>query len=83
MNNIIDFEEEVILKLSSILNEIDINLHIKGNCLQNITDKKRINNLISFWSEINLINDSYLHGAISLNDYWKTNIKKKNVTAII
>ena len=83
LNNIIDFDQDVIIKLLSILNEIDINIHIKGCCLQNITDKKRINDLISFWSEINLINNSYLHGVLSLNDCWKTNIKKKNVTAIV
>ena len=83
LNNIIDFDRDVIIKISSILNEIDINLHIKGNCLQNITDKNKINDLVTFWSEINLINNSYLHGALSLNDYWKTNIKKKNVTALI
>ena len=73
----------LIIKLLSILNEIDINLYINGSCLQNITDKNKIDNLISFWSEINLMNNSYLHGAISLNDYWKINIKKRNVTAII
>ena len=83
LNNIIDFDQDVIIKLSSILNEIDINLHIKGSCLQNIKDKKIINDLMSFWSEINLINNSCLHGALSLNDYWKTNIKKRNITAII
>ena len=83
LNNIIDFDQDVIIKLSAILNEIDINLHIKGTCLQSINDKKKISDLISFWSEINLINNSYLHGAINLNDYWKTNIKKKNVTSII
>ena len=83
LNNIIDFDREVIIKVSSILNEIDINLHIKGGCLQNIVDKKRINDFISFWSEINLINSTYLHGALNLNDYWKTNIKKRGVTAII
>ena len=83
LNNIVDFDQDVIKKLSSILNEIDINLHIKGSCLQNITDKKRINDLISFWSEINLINNSYLHGSLSLNDHWKTEIKKRNISAII
>ena len=83
LNNIIDFEQDVIIKLLSILNEIDINLYINGSCLQNITDKNKIDELISFWSEINLMNNSYLHGAISLNDYWKMNIKKRNVTAII
>ena len=83
LNNIIDFDRDILIKISSILNEIDINLHIKGNCLHNITDKKRIDDLITFWSEINLINNSYLHGALSLNEYWKTNIKKRNVTALI
>ena len=83
LNNIIDFNHDVIIKLLSILNEIDINIHIKGSCLRNITDKKKINSLISFWSEINLINNSILHGALNLNDCWKANIKKKNVTAII
>ena len=83
LNNIIDFDQDVVIKLSSILNEIDINLHIKGSCLQNITDKKEIDKLISFWSEINLIDNSYLHGILSLNDYWKSNIKKRNVTSIV
>ena len=83
LNNIIDFDLDVIIKLSSILNEININLHIKGDCLKNISDKKRINNLISFWSEINLIDNSYLHGILSLNNYWKTNIKKRNVTSMV
>jgi hypothetical protein len=83
LNNIIDFDQDIIIKLSSILNEIDINLHIRGNCLKNITDEKKINSLISFWSEINLINNSYLHGVLSLNDHWQTNIKKKNVTSMV
>jgi hypothetical protein len=83
LNNITDFEKEIIIKLSSILNEIDINLHIKGNCLQNITDKKMINDLINFWSDINLIDNSYLHEFLSLNDYWISRIKKRNITAII
>ena len=83
LNNIIDFDQDIIIKLSSILNEIDINLHIRGNCLKNITDEKKINSLINFWSEINLINNSYLHGVLSLNDHWQTNIKKRNVTSMV
>ena len=83
INNIIDFDKDIIIKLSSIINEIDINAHIKGNCLKNISDKKRINNLIKFWSEINLIDNSYLHGVLNLSDYWLSSVKKKNVTAII
>ena len=83
INNIIDFDKDIIIKLSSIINEIDINAHIKGNCLKNISDKKRINNLIKFWSEINLIDNSYLHGVLNLSDYWLSSAKKKNVTAII
>jgi hypothetical protein len=83
LNNIIDFDREILIKLSSILNEIDINLYIKGSCLHKLTDKKRINDLINFWSEINLINNSYLHGVLTLNDYWKNSIKKRNVTALI
>ena len=83
LNNIIDFDKEVIIKLSSIINEIDVSLHIKGQCLQNISDKKTINKLINFWSEINLINDSYLHGFLSLNERWQPYIKKSNITIMI
>ena len=83
INNIIDFDKDIIIKLSSIINEIDINAHIKGNCLKNISDKKRIDDLIKFWSEINLIDNSYLHGVLNLSDYWLSSAKKKNVTAII
>ena len=83
INNIIDFDKDIIINLSSIINEIDINVHIKGNCLKNISDKKRISDLINFWSEINLIDNSYLHGVLNLNDYWLSSAKKRNITAII
>ena len=83
INNIIDFDKNIIIKLSSIINEIDINVHIKGNCLKNISDKKRISELIKFWSEINLIDNSCLHGSLNLNDYWLSSAKKRSITAII
>jgi hypothetical protein len=83
INNITNFDKNIIIKLSSIINEIDINVHIKGNCLKNISDKKIISELINFWSEINLIDNSCLHGVISLNDYWLSSTKKRNITPII
>jgi hypothetical protein len=83
INNIIDFDKDIIIKLSSIINEIDINVHIKGNCLKNISDKKRINELIKFWSEINIIDSSCLHGVLNLSDYWLSSTKKMNITPII
>jgi hypothetical protein len=83
INNIIDFDKNIIIKLSSIINEIDINVHIKGNCLKNISDKKRISELIKFWSEINLIDNSCLHGILNLSDYWLSSAKKRNISAII
>tara|TARA_Y100000389_G_scaffold111526_1_gene108584 strand:- start:693 stop:1769 length:1077 start_codon:yes stop_codon:yes gene_type:complete len=83
INNIIDFNKDIIIKLSSIINEIDINVHIKGNCLKNISDKKRISELIKFWSTINLIDNSFLHGVLNLDSYWLSSAKKSNITAII
>ena len=83
LNNIIDFDKDIIIKLSSIINEIDINVHIKGNCLKDISDKKRISELIKFWSKINLIDNSCFHGVLNLSDYWLSSAKKKNITAII
>tara|TARA_B100001093_G_C26840633_1_gene1020382 strand:- start:1514 stop:2590 length:1077 start_codon:yes stop_codon:yes gene_type:complete len=83
LNNIIDFDKKTIIKLMSILNEIDMNLYIKGSCLQNISDKEKINDLISFWSEINLIDNSYLHGFLGLNNYWKSNLQKRNIIVMI
>tara|TARA_B100001063_G_scaffold148807_1_gene138872 strand:- start:440 stop:1513 length:1074 start_codon:yes stop_codon:yes gene_type:complete len=83
LENIIHFQKDIIKKLSSIINEIDINVHIKGNCLENISDKKIIKEIISFWTEINLIDNSYMHGLLKLNDYWLSSIKKRNVAAIV
>jgi hypothetical protein len=83
INNIIDFDKDIIIKLSSIINEIDINVHIKGNCLKNISDKKRISELTRFWSKINLIDNSYLHGVLNLGNYWLSSVKKMNITGII
>jgi len=83
INNIIDFDKDIIIKLSSIINEIDIKVHIKGNCLKNISNKKIINETMNFWSEINLIDNSCLHGVLHLSDYWLASAKKRNIIAII
>jgi cytosine/adenosine deaminase-related metal-dependent hydrolase len=58
-------------------------VHIKGNCLKNISDKKRISELIKFWSTINLIDNSFLHGFLNLNSHWLSSAKKSNITVMI
>ena len=83
LNNIINFDKDTIIKLSSIINEIDLKLHIKGSCLQNISDKSKINELMNFWSEINLLDNSYMHGVLSLSNHWMSYIKKNNITVVV
>ena len=83
LNNIIDFDKNIIRKISSIINEIDMSIHIQGRCLANIADKKKINEAIKFWHEINLLNNSYLHGTLNLNNDWTSSIIKKNITSMI
>tara|TARA_B100001057_G_scaffold495499_1_gene594658 strand:- start:686 stop:1759 length:1074 start_codon:yes stop_codon:yes gene_type:complete len=81
--NILDFEEDVIEKLASISNEININIHIQGNCLTKITDKHKINKIIDFWESINLLNNCYLHDFVYKNESWLSCMNKKNIKLMI
>ena len=81
--NILDFEEEIIEKLASISNEINMNIHIQGNSLSKIENEQRINQIIDFWESINLINNCFIHDLFHKNESWISSMNKKNIKLMI
>ena len=83
MKNINHFNNEVIKKISSITNEVDINLHINLNNITDMSYEKELINKIKFWDDINLLNNSYLYTFPGFNEQWFRTIKKNNITLMI
>ena len=83
LKNILDFEEEIIEKLASISNEINMNIHIQGNDLSQIEDKQKINQIIDFWESINLLNNCFVHDLFYKNKNWISCMNKKNIKLMI
>jgi len=83
LENILDYEENIIKKLASISNEINININIQGNILSKITDKNKINETVKFWDSINLLNNCYLHDFFYENQNWLSLMNKKSIKLMI
>tara|TARA_B100000900_G_scaffold112801_1_gene94320 strand:- start:688 stop:1761 length:1074 start_codon:yes stop_codon:yes gene_type:complete len=81
--NILDFEKEIIEKLASISNEINMNIHIQGIDLSQIEDKQIINQIIDFWESINLLNNCFIHDLFCKNENWISCMNKKNIKLMI
>ena len=58
--NIRDFKKDLIMKISSICNELNLSIDIHLNEICNLTDNK-IDELFKFWEEINLLNNCVVH----------------------
>ena len=58
--NIINFEKDLMIKISSICNELNLSIDIHLNEINNLSDNE-INTLFKFWEEINLINNCVVH----------------------
>ena len=83
LENILDFDDDIIKKLASISNEININVNIQGNVLSRIKDKNMISEIIEFWDSINLLNNCYLHDFFYNNDNWLSLMNKKSIKLMI
>lgn len=83
LKNICSFKNEFIKKISSITNELNINLHINLDELKNMTDKKEINDYIEYWEDINLINNCHFHGFSNFSKEWLLCVKRNNSTLMI
>ena len=58
--NIMNFEKNLIMKISSICNELNLSIDIHLNEINNLSDSE-INKLFKFWEEINLLNNCVVH----------------------
>ena len=55
-----NFEKSLIMKISSICNELNLSIDIHLNEINNLSDSE-INKLFKFWEEINLLNNCVVH----------------------
>jgi len=58
--NIINFKKDILIKISSICNELNLSIDIHLNEINNLSDNE-INKLFNFWEEINLLNNCAVH----------------------
>ena len=83
LKNMNHFKDEAIKKISSITNEISINLHINLNDINHESNQKELTNKIKFWEDINLLNNCYLYVFPRFIELWFKSIKKNNITLMI
>jgi hypothetical protein len=83
LKNIKQFEDRVLKKISSITNEVNINLHLDLNDINHMSNEKELANKIKFWEDINLLNNSFLYAFPRFNEIWFKPINKNNITLMI
>ena len=81
--NILDFKSNLIEKIASISNEINLSIHIQGSAISKIKEKNKIKEIISFWDKINLLNNCYLHDFFYKNECWYSHMNKKSIKLMI
>ena len=80
--NIINFKKDMIIKISSICNELNLSIDIHLNEINNLSDDE-INKLFKFWEEINLINNCVVHDFLNSKKLIKNYIKKYKILILI
>ncbi len=83
LENVLQFENNIIEKLSSIAHEINTSIHIQGDDLSKTKDISKIKKIVSFWDSINLLDNCYLHGFFNKNEDWLSCVNKKNIKLMI
>jgi len=58
--NILNFEKDLMIKISSICNELNLSIDVHLNEINNLSNNE-LNELFKFWEEINLINNCVVH----------------------
>ena len=82
LRNITCFEKDLVIKIASICNELNLSIDIHLSELTDISDKE-VNNLFKFWDEINLTNNCVMHDFLQITKFTQKYIKKNNNTISI
>ena len=82
IKNINNFKKDLLIKIASICNELNLALDIHLGELAHLSNKQ-INNFFSFWEEINLTNNYAVHDFLQSENFIQKNIDKANTTLII
>ena len=77
--NIMNFEKNLIIKISSICNELNLSIDIHLNEINNLSDDE-INKLFKFWEEINLLNNCVVHDFLTSKKLIQGYIRKYKIT---
>ena len=76
--NIINFEKDFIVKISSICNELNLSIDIHLNEINNLSDNE-IKKLFKFWEEINLLNNCVVHDFLTSKKLIQSYISKYKI----
>lgn len=80
--NVISFDSELIEKISSICNELNLNIIIHLKELITLTDS-HVDKVFKFWENINLLNNCSVHDFLSIKREWRDYFNKKNINLLI
>ena len=80
--NIINFEKDLIIKISSICNELNLSIDIHLNEINNLSNSE-INKLFKFWEEINLLNNCAVHDFLTSKKLIQNYISKYKILMLV
>ena len=80
--NIMNFGKNLMIKISSICNELNLLIDIHLNEINNLSDSE-INKLFKFWEEINLLNNCVVHDFLTSKKSIQSHISKYKILKLI
>ena len=80
--NIINFKKDLIVKISSICNELNLSIDIHLNEINNLSDDE-INKLFKYWEEINLLNNCVVHDFLNSKKLIQNYISKSKILMLV
>ena len=80
--NIMNFEKDLMIKISSICNELNLSIDIHLNEINNLSDSE-INKLFKFWEEINLLNNCVVHDFLTSKKLIQSYISKYKILMLV
>ena len=80
--NIINFEKDLMIKICSICNELNLSIDIHLNEINNLSDNEA-NELFKYWEEINLLNNCAAHDYLTSRKSIQKNISKYKILILV
>ena len=80
--NIVNFEKDLMIKISSICNELNLSIDIHLNDINNLSDNE-INKLFKFWQEINLLNNCVVHDFLTSKKLIQSYVTKYKILMLV